>query len=154
MPAESLAGFVSMLKGNPVIWYAQRVVVFLVVPLASFAILALFHHLRHRCPHQDPLCQRSRPCINCYRELFDKVKTLAWPPTIPSRFQPTAVTRWLALTKLSMAYSRLDGLAPTSIFPEDANGYRSCDRFWSGSMSRLRFFRFRFRARASLTRFL
>jgi len=53
-----------------VISFPQRDVVFLVVPLVSFAILALFRRASHRCPHHDPLCSRNRPCIACYRELF------------------------------------------------------------------------------------
>ena len=55
--------------------FPQRVVIFLVVPLGSFAILALFRYARHRCPYHDPLCQRNRTCIGCYRELFNRVKT-------------------------------------------------------------------------------
>jgi hypothetical protein len=59
----------------PVILFTQRVVIFLLVSLASFAILAVFRHARHRCPHQDPLCRRKRPCIACYRELFNSAES-------------------------------------------------------------------------------
>jgi hypothetical protein len=48
---------------------------FVLVLLASFAILALFRYSRHRCPHRDPLCSRNRPCIACYRELFNSAES-------------------------------------------------------------------------------
>jgi hypothetical protein len=48
----------------------QRDVVFVLVPVASFAIIALFRYARHRCRYRDPLFKRDRLCIACYRELF------------------------------------------------------------------------------------
>jgi len=65
-----------MLEGRMsrvVFWHGA--VFFLVVPVASFAMLALLRYARHRCPHYDPLCKRNRPSIGCYRELFNSVKT-------------------------------------------------------------------------------
>jgi len=47
--------------------------IFLLVLFASFVVLALFRHARHRCPQRDPLCRRNRPCIGCYRRIFSNV---------------------------------------------------------------------------------
>jgi hypothetical protein len=58
-----------------VILFPQRDVVFVLVPLVSFAILALFRYARHHCPHRDPLCSRNRLCIACYRELFNSAES-------------------------------------------------------------------------------
>jgi hypothetical protein len=43
----------------------------LLVALASLAVFAVLFRRRHRCAHNDPLCRRGRPCIACYRDLFD-----------------------------------------------------------------------------------
>ena len=45
----------------------------LLVALASLAVYTAALRRRHRCTHNDPLCRRERPCIACYRELFDSV---------------------------------------------------------------------------------
>ena len=45
--------------------------------LGTFAGLAAylyFRRRRHRCIHNDPLCRRDRPCIACYRELFNGIE--------------------------------------------------------------------------------
>jgi hypothetical protein len=47
----------------------------LLVALASLAVYAaLAYRRRHKCSHHDPLCRRERPCIHCYRELFDEIR--------------------------------------------------------------------------------
>jgi hypothetical protein len=43
------------------------------VLFASFVVLALSRHARHRCPHRDPLCRRNRPYIGCYRKMLSNV---------------------------------------------------------------------------------
>ena len=45
----------------------------LVVALVTVAVYSLLFRRRHRCIHNDPLCRRDRPCIACYRELFDRM---------------------------------------------------------------------------------
>ncbi len=49
----------------------------LLVALASLAVYAALsrrHRRHHQCSHHDPLCRRERPCILCYRELFDDIR--------------------------------------------------------------------------------
>jgi hypothetical protein len=53
----------------------QRDMLFVMASLAVFAIIVLFRHARHRCPHRDPLCSRNRLCIACYRELFNSAES-------------------------------------------------------------------------------
>ena len=54
----------------------QRIVlVLLSVVIACIAFYAVLRR-RHRCAHKDPLCRRARPCIACYRELWEKVRAL------------------------------------------------------------------------------
>jgi hypothetical protein len=45
----------------------------LLVALASLGVYAVLAVRRHRCSHNDPLCRRERPCIACYRELYEGV---------------------------------------------------------------------------------
>lgn len=45
----------------------------LLVALASLAVYALLARRRHRCVYKDPLCRRGRPCIACYRKLFNGI---------------------------------------------------------------------------------
>ena len=47
----------------------QRIILFLLVPAVSLTVYAVLRS-RHHCTHNDPLCRRDRPCIACYRELF------------------------------------------------------------------------------------
>ena len=51
----------------------QRVLLWFVLP-ASVATWML-RLGRHRCAYNDPLCQRNRPCLGCYRDLFNRVKS-------------------------------------------------------------------------------
>jgi hypothetical protein len=44
----------------------------LLVALASLAVYSAVSR-RHQCAHKNPLCRRQRPCLLCYRELFDSV---------------------------------------------------------------------------------
>ena len=53
--------------------FSQPDVFFLLVPIASFILVALIRYARHHCPYHDPLCRRNRPCIGCYRKLFINV---------------------------------------------------------------------------------
>jgi hypothetical protein len=46
----------------------------LLVAVASLAVYAALTRRRHRCAHHDPLCRRERPCIHCYRQLFDEIR--------------------------------------------------------------------------------
>jgi hypothetical protein len=62
---------------KPVISFSQPDAFFLLLPLASLVIFALFRHRRHWCPHRDPLCRRNRLCIGCYRKLFSNVNIKA-----------------------------------------------------------------------------
>jgi hypothetical protein len=45
----------------------------LLVALASLAVYVGVRRRRHRCIHNDPLCRRERPCIACYRELYEGI---------------------------------------------------------------------------------
>jgi len=42
---------------------------FLAIALGSASAYVVLRR-RHRCPHNSPLCRRDRPCIACYREMF------------------------------------------------------------------------------------
>ena len=44
----------------------------LLVALAGLAVYSAVAH-RHQCAHKNPLCRRQRPCLHCYRELFNSV---------------------------------------------------------------------------------
>jgi hypothetical protein len=50
----------------------QRLFLLMLVPIASFAAYAVIRRHHHYCVHNDPLCRRSRPCIACYRALFNR----------------------------------------------------------------------------------
>jgi hypothetical protein len=52
-----------------------RDMLFVMASLAVFAIVVLLRYAWHRCPHRDPLCTRDRPCIACYRELFNSAES-------------------------------------------------------------------------------
>jgi hypothetical protein len=58
-----------------IVFTLQRAILFFFVPVASFTLWALFRHARHRCPYRDPLCCHNRPCIACYRELFNSTES-------------------------------------------------------------------------------
>lgn len=49
----------------------------LIFPLAILLVAlvaAYFLRWRTRCPHRDPLCRHDKPCLLCYRDLYqDKV---------------------------------------------------------------------------------
>ena len=65
----------------------------LLLALAGFTVYAVLSHRRHRCVHNDPLCRRERPCIACYRELFDGV---AFVEQVPGS---SRTSRWLGLRR-------------------------------------------------------
>lgn len=50
---------------------------FLLMPASAFGVYAALRFGRHRCIHNDPLCRRDRPCIACYREIFEKAEERA-----------------------------------------------------------------------------
>ncbi len=61
----------------------------LLLALAGLIIYAVLLRRRHRCVHKDPLCRRERPCIACYRELFEGVAFVgqdSGPPPNNRRF--------------------------------------------------------------------
>ncbi len=44
-------------------------VVFVIVVVVALALYTA-RRFRSRCPHRDPLCRASKPCILCYRDLY------------------------------------------------------------------------------------
>jgi hypothetical protein len=45
--------------------------VFVIVLAIVFAI-QIARRSRRRCPYRNPLCRSSRPCLLCYRDLYNK----------------------------------------------------------------------------------
>ena len=72
----------------------------LLVALASLAVYAVLLRRRHRCTHNDPLCRRERPCILCYRDLYDGVgfSAVGQPSGLPRETnQRLVLRRWWKL---------------------------------------------------------
>ena len=51
----------------------RRLFLLVLVPIASFMVYAVIRRHHNYCAHNDPLCRRNRPCIACYRELFNGI---------------------------------------------------------------------------------
>jgi len=70
----------------------------LLVALASLAVYSGVLR-RHQCPHKNPLCRRQRPCIHCYRDLFNSVEfSVGQASGLPSETSPRLVLlRWRKL---------------------------------------------------------
>ncbi len=48
-----------------------RITAFL-LPLAGAGfVLLVLRRFRHHCAYNNPLCRRDRPCIACYREMYE-----------------------------------------------------------------------------------
>jgi hypothetical protein len=69
----------------------------LLLALASLAAYTA-HSRRHQCTRKNPLCRRDRPCILCYRELFDSVGFLGRMVDVPvKQSRGFALLRWRKL---------------------------------------------------------
>jgi hypothetical protein len=42
----------------------------LAIVVAVVIAAYLSHRFRGRCPYRSPLCRPSRPCLQCYRDLY------------------------------------------------------------------------------------
>jgi len=64
------AAFTLRCREQYVVTLAGIIAVLVSLAGASVALWVL-RRLRHRCAYNDPLCRRDRPCIACYREMFE-----------------------------------------------------------------------------------
>jgi len=53
------------------------------VVLAGVVVYAVLLCRRRRCVHKNPLCRRQRPCIACYRDLYDVAVSVGHASGLP-----------------------------------------------------------------------